>query len=113
MFSLSPLMARSDTDFYSFTATSAGSVSVTLTPQGTIYNQGPQGGTQTSLNTSTLNVLDVQLIGTNGTTVSCEWSGSPAGPFKTLNFTIPTAGTYYARVTGSVDNVQAYRLMWV
>lgn len=32
----------SDTDFYSFTATTAGSVSVTLTPQGTTYNQGPQ-----------------------------------------------------------------------
>ncbi len=100
----------SDTDFYSFTATTPGSVSITWTPQGTTYNQGPQGGTQTFLNTSTLNVLDVQLIGTNGTTVLANGVTNPTGPFKTLNFTIPTAGTYYARVTGTVDNVQTYKL---
>ena len=100
----------SDTDFYSFTATTSGSVSVTLTPQGTTYNQGPQGGTQTSLNTSTLNVLDVQLIGTNGSTVLANGATSPAGPFKTLSFLVPSAGTYYVKVTGTVDNVQMYRL---
>ena len=100
----------SDTDFFSFTVAAAGSVSVTLTPQGTTYNQGPQGGTQTSLNTSTLNALDVQLIGTNGTTVLANGVTSPAGPFKTLGFTVSSAGTYYAKVTGTVDNVQAYKL---
>jgi hypothetical protein len=100
----------SDTDFYSFTATTAGSVSATLTPQGATYNQGPQGGTQTSLNTSTLNVLDVQLIGTNGSTVLANGATSPAGPFKTLSFLVPSAGTYYVKVTGTVDNVQTYRL---
>ena len=100
----------SDTDYYSFTVPAAGSVSVTLTPQGTTYSYGPSSLDQTSLDTSTLNALDVQLIGTNGTTVLANGATSPAGPFKTLSFIVPSAGTYYAKVTGTVDNVQAYKL---
>ena len=83
---------------------------MTLTPQGTTYSYGPSSLDQTSLDTSTLNALDVQLIGTNGTTVLANGVTSPAGPFKTLSFTVPSAGTYYAKVMGTVDNVQAYKL---
>ena len=100
----------SDVDFYSFSVGGPGAVTVTLTPQGTTYNQGPQGGTQTSLNTATLSPLDVQLVGTTGVTVLATGATSPAGPFKTLTYNVPTSGTYYVRVTGTVDTVQAYRV---
>ncbi|MFO1001130.1 MAG: matrixin family metalloprotease [Planctomycetaceae bacterium] len=100
----------SDVDFYSFSVGGPGAVTVTLTPQGTIYNQGPQGGSQTSLNTSTLSPLDVQLIGTTGVTVLATRVVSPAGPFKTLTYNLPSNGTYYVKVTGTADTVQAYRL---
>lgn len=100
----------SDVDFYSFSVGSPGAVTVTLTPQGTTYNQGPQGGTQTSLNTATLSPLDVQLVGTTGVSVLATGAASPAGPFKTLTYSLPASGTYFIRVTGTVDTVQAYQL---
>lgn len=52
----------------------------------------------------------MQLIGTNGTTVLANGATSPVGALKTLNFVVPSAGTYYVKVTGTVDNVQMYRL---
>jgi Ca2+-binding RTX toxin-like protein len=102
---------NSDVDFYSFTVVDDASVSVTLTPQGPTYNQGPQGGSQSSLNTSALSDLTVEIIGTNGTTVLASANATGAGSAESISdFDLSTAGTYFVRVSGADNSVQLYRL---
>jgi serralysin len=99
-----------DSDFYSFTVATAVTVDLTLTPLGPTYNQGPQGGTQSALNTATLSDLILELRDTNGTSVLVSANANPAGQNETISFALPSAGTYYTTVGGLDDTVQAYAL---
>jgi subtilisin family serine protease len=46
--------------------------------------------------------VDLQLVGTNGTTVLATGAGGATNMHKAVhNFAVPTTGTYYARVSGA------------
>lgn len=100
---------NSDVDFFSLILTEELVVALNLTPQGVTYNVGPQGGTQTSFDSKSLSDLTLQLLDTDGTTVLETANNAPAGLGETIESILP-AGTYYAHVTGSADDVQLYEL---
>jgi autotransporter-associated beta strand protein len=99
----------SDIDFFSFTLERTLDVTLNLTPRGAIYNQGPQGGTQTSQNTKMFSDLTLGLFDTNGTTLLGLANNNGLGLGESLSRQL-TPGTYYARVTGANDDVQLYGL---
>jgi len=100
---------NSDTDYFSFTLADTLEVMIALVPRGATYNEGPQDGTQTSLNTKALSDLTLALLDTNGTTVLDLASANGAGAGESITHTL-TTGTYFARVTGANSNVQLYGL---
>ncbi len=100
---------NSDTDFFSFTLSDTLETTLNLTPRGATYNEGPQGGSQSSLNTKTLSDLTLALLDTNGSTVLELADANGAGVAESITRSL-TAGTYFARVTGANNNVQLYGL---
>ncbi|CAN0360682.1 unnamed protein product, partial [Ectocarpus sp. 4 AP-2014] len=60
---------NSDRDVYSFTISDASTIDITLTPKGPTYNSGPQGGSQSALDTSSLANINLQLFDTDGQTI--------------------------------------------
>jgi predicted outer membrane repeat protein len=106
---------NSESDYYAFTVVASQKVSLTLTPIGWSYQSGPETGncdTGTMINSLTINNLDLYLYDTDGTTLLASSTSHPAGEEETIvNYLLPSAGTYYARVaSGSTDGVQTYQL---
>ena len=101
-----------DVDFFSFTTSSAGTVSIQLSPVGPTYNVGPSSGPEASYNASSQNDLTLQLLGTNGTTVLSTANAGGLGISEAINsFSVPGAGTYFVKVSGATLNkIQTYRL---
>ena len=101
----------SDRDAYGFTLTADGEVTLQLDPRGPTYFEGPQGGTQTPLNTKALADLALSLLDAGGNAIA---SGNlfGAGFGETISMVL-AAGDYFAVVrtqAGSDDNVQLYEL---
>jgi len=103
--------SNTDTDFYSFSVTGPTRLSATLIPRGGTYTQGPQGGGLSAFNASAQNNLALAVYGTNGTTQLSLTNTAPAGQQEILPYLfLPTAGQYYARVTGASAAAQLYEL---
>lgn len=101
----------SDADFYSFTIQAPALLAATLTPLGGVFNQGAQGGTQSSFNANARNDLALSIFGLDGTTPLGSANLTGAGGIEALaNISLAAAGKYYARITGADDNVQLYQL---
>ncbi len=100
---------NSDNDYLSFTVNEAIEVTLDLTPKGATYNVGPQDGTQSSFDASALSDLTLRLYDTNGTSLleTANLGGIGAGESITR---VLDPGTYYARVSGTADNIQLYQL---
>jgi len=106
-----------DQDFYSFAAPANSRASITLTPTGSTYLDGPQNldgscSAGTSFNSLVENNLGVQLLGQSGSNVLATADSLPAGgPELITNLSlIEGAGTYYVRVSGAQDKAQVYNL---
>jgi hypothetical protein len=100
-----------DTDYYSFVVTQPVTLAATLTPLGGIFTQAPQGGTQSSFNASARNNLVLTVFGPNGTTELAAADNGAAGFADTLaGISLPAAGEYFVRVTGTYYAVQLYQL---
>lgn len=99
----------SDIDYFSFSVNQTLEVSLDLLVRGATYNQGPEHGSQTSLNTKALSDLSLTLFDSTGLVAieSADFNGLGAG--ETIMQTL-AAGTYHARVAGANDNVQLYGL---
>ena len=102
----------SDTDYFSFRVAEPSLVDISLRQVGRSYNEGPQGGQQTLLNTSTLNELDfaLQEQGRRGVVTLAEGEPSRRRNLEIRQFAAQPGQDYYVRVTGSQNNVQLYRL---
>ncbi len=101
----------SDVDFFSFSVASSGTTTLTLTPKGPTYQQGPQNGTESSFNAAAQNDLTLQLLSTNGTTVLQTANVNGLGGTETIaSAALSAPGTYFARVSGANNDVQLYRL---
>lgn len=103
----------SDTDIFSFTLSGGGNfnVSILMDPKGPLYNEGPQGGSQTARNTKELADLELELLDSVGS-VLLTANANGVGLSELIN-TFLDPGDYFARVStasGSDDNVQMYRL---
>lgn len=102
-----------DTDYYSFSVTSPSVLNATLTPRGGVFTQGAadQNQAPTSFNANARNNLALSIYGTDGTTVIGFANANAAGLAELIsNLSLPSAGTYYARVSGLDDTVQLYEL---
>jgi len=101
----------SDVDFFSFTVAAPTVLDATLTPLGGIFNQGLEGGVQSSFNANARNDLALSIFASNGTTLLGTANLTAAGGIESLgNISLVTAGEYFARISGADDNVQLYQL---
>lgn len=100
-----------DVDFFSFTISSAATLDLLLTPQGGVFNQGVEGGPQSSFNANARNDLSLAVFGPNGTSLLSLANDNGAGLTESLNdLQLSTPGQYYVRVQGATDAVQLYQL---
>jgi Ca2+-binding RTX toxin-like protein len=103
---------ETDQDFYKFMVSSAGTVTITLSPRGTTYMVGPEGGTQASFNSRNQSDLTVKLLGEDGVTVLQTRNAGSFGVNEVIqDFMLSSPGTYYVQVTGATtDKIQLYGL---
>ena len=101
---------NSDVDFFSFTVTELGFADIVLTPVGASYNQSPQfqGGGIPS-NPSAFANLSLTLFDANGSAFAAS-NSQPAGSQESILAQFLAPGEYFARVSGSTNNVQLYTL---
>ena len=100
-----------DTDFFKFTTADAAELDITLTPLGATFDQGVQGGEQSSIDTSALSDLTLTVFDTNGSSILATANEGIEGESEALShLDLPTAGTYFVSVTGTADVVQFYGL---
>jgi hypothetical protein len=100
---------ESDTDFYSFSLAQTLDVTLDLIPQGATYSVGATENSETTFNSKALSNLTLALFDVNGTTILETANATGLGGSESIERQL-AAGTYFARVTGSNDNVQLYKL---
>jgi serralysin len=103
----------SDVDYYSFTVSQPSLLGSSLTPLGGVFTQGDADNNQTptSFNANARSNLALTIFATNGTSILATADANPAGGIESIaNLLLPSAGTYYARVTGADDTIQLYQL---
>ncbi|HPM84744.1 MAG TPA: matrixin family metalloprotease, partial [Candidatus Anammoximicrobium sp.] len=100
-----------DIDVYSFGMADEGLVTISVTPYGFVYDEGPQGGPYTTIDTRAFSNLRFDLLDSDGVTVLAAVNATPAGYAESLaNYQLNSAGTYYIRVRGAADQIQMYTL---
>jgi hypothetical protein len=100
-----------DTDFYSFSVAGPTVLGATLTPRGGVFTQASQGVVPSSFDANARSNLTLAALATNGTTVLAAANANPAGGVESIaDLILPSAGTYYARITGADDTIQLYEL---
>jgi hypothetical protein len=106
---------ESDIDVFGFSVAPLSEVTLTLTPKGPTYNQGPQDGVsnnEASFNASAQNNLNLELLAANGTTVLATANTNGLGIAEIIaGFDVLAGGNLFARITGvTTDTIQMYRL---
>jgi hypothetical protein len=108
------VFGNTDADYYSFSVSAPAKLNADLSPRGGIFTQTDQSDPNppTSFNANNRDDLTLTLFGSNGTTQLALVNNTAAGLDEMLsNFSLPSAGQYYVRVTGSTaDAVQLYDL---
>ncbi len=100
-----------DADFFSFTLSAPALIDLTLTPLGGVFNQGVEGGAQSSFNANSRNNLALAVFGSNGTTLLASATTAVAGQIESVaDLELTAPGQYFVRVTGASDSVQLYEL---
>jgi len=105
----------SDTDVYAVTLPAGAIVDISLTPVGPTYLEGAQPPPATpppvAFDTSILNDLTLEFLDSDGTTVlgSSNVAGT-GGAESLMGISLPSEGTYFVQITGSIDDVQMYQL---
>ena len=101
----------SDVDFFQFTVTTSSSLNVSLDPLGPTYNQGAQGGSQAPFNAMDQSDLALSIYDLDGSTILASANLNTVGFGEAItDLTLPSAGVYYARVTGAQSAAQMYQL---
>ena len=101
---------NSDIDVFGFSVAPLSEVTLTLTPKGPTYSEGPEGGTETTFNTAALSNLNLELLASNGSVLATAAATGAGFAEIIAGFDLLAGGTYFARITGLADNVQMYRL---
>jgi hypothetical protein len=82
-----------------------------VTPLGTEYNIGPEGGSQSPFNSATVSDLTLALFDTNQTTMLALDNSGGLGESDSISYDFTTPGEYYVRVSGEATNIQMYDLV--
>lgn len=102
----------SDVDYYSFSIDSPLELSLTLTPRGGVFQQGVQGGNQSTFDANARNDLSLAVYASDGTTLLESVDLTDAGGVETISgLQLASGGEYFARVLGADDSVQLYELV--
>ncbi len=103
---------NTDIDFFSLTVSGPSTLDVVLTPLGPTYNQGStEGGGQSSIDTSAISDLALEVFDRDGITRLAFADSTGAGFAETLaNISLPAAGDYFVRITGDDAIIQFYQL---
>ncbi|MEM8679418.1 MAG: matrixin family metalloprotease, partial [Planctomycetota bacterium] len=101
----------SDVDYFSFTVDGPARLDAVLTPQGTTYREGAQGGAQADLNSAAVSDLSLEIISSDGVSQLATANLTGLGEVESLaGVNLPAAGEYFARVTGSTNFTQLYQI---
>ncbi|HVJ82779.1 MAG TPA: matrixin family metalloprotease, partial [Planctomycetia bacterium] len=99
-----------DVDFYSFTVSLPGQVSILLESLGFTYNLGEQGVSgEIAFDTRLRSDLRLALFGVNGTSMLASANIGGLGVNEQIVFNLLAGGTYFIRVTGA-DNADSFTL---
>ncbi len=99
-----------DTDVYAFDVLDAISVlDVSLSQVGPTYNVGPQNGEQSPLDASSLNDLVLEVLDAAGNPIAVS-DGAVAHADEAVTGLVLETGSYFLRVSGTLDAVQVYTL---
>jgi hypothetical protein len=103
-----------DVDWYRLEIPAFRRLTITVTPIGSTYQVGPDGGTATTVNTQAIQNLQLELRNASGAVIATADSNGIGVAEQILNYVLPPAGgTFYARVfsgSGSTNDVQRYRI---
>jgi hypothetical protein len=99
----------SDLDYYSFTIDELAEITIDLAPLGPTYQEGSQGGSQSSFVASALSDLTLTLFNTDGTSVLGFSNNSGLGGMEQIIDEL-LAGTYFVQVAGLNNMIQMYQL---
>ncbi len=100
---------NSDMDYMGFTLSANSMITISAEPIGPSYLEGPQGGSQSTINAAQISDLTLALIGTDQSTVLATSNIGGLGVTETIADFDLDAGTYYARITGTANNIQMYQ----
>ena len=100
----------SDIDFYRVTTLEQGGLTITLTPRGPTYNEGPQGGAQSSFVSSALGNLTLAVVGPDLLTTLISVNLTGLGGIETITLPVLGGANYFVRVGGVSNQIQMYLL---
>ncbi len=101
----------SDTDWFLVTAPGGGNLTVTVTPVGSTYDVGPQGGTTSTVNTLAISDPEINIYDATGTTLLTTQNTQPSGSPEVLSaYPVAPGATYIQirRADGTGGGVQRY-----
>jgi serralysin len=97
----------SDIDFFRFSISQAGNLTINLESLGLSYNASPQSGVQTLFNPKSRSDLSLSLFGSDGVTLLSSVNATGLGGDELIgNFFLGSIGNYFVRVNG-VENADA------
>jgi hypothetical protein len=100
-----------DADYYSFDVAGPTGLNVLVTPLGGQFNQAAAGSPPSPFDANSRSNLSLAVFDSNGTSLLGFANDTIAGePENLTSIRLPAAGRYYARVIGSTEIVQMYRL---
>ncbi|MGE0758168.1 MAG: Ig-like domain-containing protein [Pirellulaceae bacterium] len=100
----------SDVDFFRFDLSASSSLTLTLSPTGSIYTVGIEGGSNASFDSRAQSDLAFTVYASNGTTVQATSNTTGLGGTESLTGLTLGAGQYYVGVTGAQNAAQLYSL---
>jgi hypothetical protein len=98
-----------DNDYYRINLAGDRRLSITLSPVGGTYNQGPQGGSSSSFNAAAQADLRLRIYAANGTTLLNDINTTGTGAAESISQLDLPEGDVVLRVTGS-GSTQMYQL---
>lgn len=104
------ISGRGDVDYYSFAVTAPLRIDVELKPRGGRYRQAAVGGIETLIDAGASSSLTLQLYDSNQSLIA-NLENPLRGASEVLDdLLLPSAGTYFVRISGSRDRAQLYEL---
>ncbi len=107
---------RTDLDWYRVIVPPGKTLSITVTPEGGVYQQGPQGGSTSTRNANAVHDLRIRAYLSDGTTLLGTANNTGAGSAETLSNIVPPFSNevfiLVDAVSGTLSDIQRYRILF-